>query len=68
MNQYAVYRSSTNFTEPDTFAPTRWLGDPRFAADKREAFHPFSMGPRNCIAKTYVYRVSGLRSFPAANG
>ncbi|MCJ1384126.1 hypothetical protein MMC17_007242 [Xylographa soralifera] len=52
MNQYAVYRSSTNFAEPDTFAPARWLGDPRFAADKKEAFHPFSMGPRNCIAKT----------------
>ncbi|MCJ1294430.1 hypothetical protein MMC34_005988 [Xylographa carneopallida] len=52
MNQYAVYRSPTNFAEPDTFAPTRWLGDPRFAADKKEAFHPFSMGARNCIAKT----------------
>ncbi|MCJ1282481.1 hypothetical protein MMC26_001804 [Xylographa opegraphella] len=51
MNQYAVYRSSMNFAEPDTFAPTRWLGDPRFSTDKKEAFHPFSMGPRNCIAR-----------------
>lgn len=51
MNQYAVYRSATNFTEPDLFAPERWLGDARFAADKKDAFHPFSMGARNCIGK-----------------
>ena len=51
MNQYAVYHSSMNFTDPDTFAPTRWLDDPHFASDKKDAFHPFSMGPRSCIAK-----------------
>ncbi|MCJ1387611.1 hypothetical protein MMC18_000454 [Xylographa bjoerkii] len=60
MNQYAVYRSSMNFAEPDTFVPTRWLGDSRFAADKKDAFHPFSMGSRNCIAKTLGVSVTYL--------
>jgi len=60
MNQYAVYRSPTNFTEPDLFAPERWLGDTRFEADRKEAFHPFSMGARNCIGKNIGLAVPRL--------
>lgn len=60
MNQYAVYRSHTNFTEPDVFAPERWLGDARFEADKKDAFHPFSIGPRNCIGKNIGVAVPRL--------
>ena len=51
MNQYAVYRCPANFTEPDLFAPERWLGDTRFEADRKGAFHPFSIGTRNCIGQ-----------------
>ena len=51
LNQYAAYRSPRNFRDPDTFAPERWLGDPRFERDRREVLQPFAMGPRNCIGK-----------------
>ncbi|KAL9125172.1 MAG: hypothetical protein Q9217_005582 [Psora testacea] len=47
----AICRSSRNFTEPNTFVPERWLGDPRFASDQRSVVQPFSIGPRNCIGK-----------------
>ena len=54
LNQLAAFRSSQNFTSPNTFAPDRWLGDPRFASDRLDVMQPFSIGPRNCIGKKYV--------------
>jgi cytochrome P450 len=53
--QYAAYRSSRNFTDPDTFAPERFLGDEKYAEDKRSVIQPFSTGPRNCIGKSLAY-------------
>ncbi len=55
LNQLAAFRSTLNFTSPETFAPSRWLGDPRFASDRLEVVQPFSVGPRNCIGKKDVY-------------
>ncbi|EED16074.1 cytochrome P450 monooxygenase, putative [Talaromyces stipitatus ATCC 10500] len=57
MHHYACYRSSKNFFEPDSFHPERWLnnGDSRFANDDKNAFHPFSHGPRNCLGKNLAY-------------
>lgn len=49
--QWANFHSPEHFTQPDSFIPERWLGDPRFANDKREVVNPFSVGPRNCIGK-----------------
>ncbi|KAK5728388.1 hypothetical protein LTR15_001524 [Elasticomyces elasticus] len=52
MAQYAVFRSPTNFADPEQFIPERWFSDdPKFANDKREALQPFSFGPRNCIGR-----------------
>lgn len=53
LHHYACYRSSENFYEPDSFHPERWLddGDSRFANDDKNAFHPFSHGPRGCLGK-----------------
>jgi len=52
MAQYAVFRSPTNFVDPDRFLPERWFSDdPKYANDKREALQPFSYGPRNCIGR-----------------
>ncbi|KAI9691409.1 MAG: hypothetical protein M1820_009681 [Bogoriella megaspora] len=53
MAQYAVFRSPTNFADPDEYVPERWLpnADPKYANDKREALQPFSFGPRNCIGR-----------------
>ncbi|KAF3764261.1 trichothecene C-15 hydroxylase [Cryphonectria parasitica EP155] len=53
--QFAMSRSPKNFTLPDSFIPERWLGDARFANDKREASQPFSHGPRNCVGKNLAY-------------
>ncbi|PWY88534.1 benzoate 4-monooxygenase cytochrome P450 [Aspergillus heteromorphus CBS 117.55] len=58
---YSTYRSRTNFAEPDSFLPERWLDeeDPgwntKFAADRREALQPFSYGSRNCIGQRLAY-------------
>ncbi|KAI1675966.1 cytochrome p450 [Pyrenophora tritici-repentis] len=48
---WAMYHNPANFTEPEVFAPERWLGDPRFKGDKKAAFQPFSTGKRNCIGQ-----------------
>lgn len=49
IHHWATYHSSQNFALPESFIPERWLGDPRFANDQREARKPFGFGPRNCI-------------------
>ena len=51
LNQLAAFHSPLNFTSPETFAPSRWLGDARFASDRLDVVQPFSVGPRNCIGK-----------------
>lgn len=49
--QYAVGHAPFLWTEPDEYHPERWLDDPRFAADQREAFQPFHLGPRSCLGR-----------------
>jgi aspirochlorine biosynthesis cytochrome P450 monooxygenase len=53
MHHYSAYHSAENFFDPDAFHPERWLEgeDSRFINDKKDAFHPFSHGPRNCLGK-----------------
>ena len=56
VHHYATYRSASNFTDPDTFVPERWLrpgagGRETYASDRREAAQPFAHGPRNCIGQ-----------------
>lgn len=51
IHMWATYRDETNFTKPLEFHPERHLGDPRFAADKLEAFQPFHVGPRACLGR-----------------
>ncbi|PHH88684.1 hypothetical protein CDD83_7197 [Cordyceps sp. RAO-2017] len=53
--QWAVYHDPAHFGQPEAFIPERWLGDTRFDNDKREAFQPFSVGPRDCIGKKLAY-------------
>ena len=48
----AAYLSKDNFRDPESFIPERWLDDPAYVSDRREACQPFSYGPRNCIGKT----------------
>lgn len=51
-----MFRSPSNFVEPDTYVPERWLpeADPKYSADRKEAHEPFMVGPRNCIGKPWV--------------
>ncbi|KAI5863873.1 cytochrome P450 4V3 [Durotheca rogersii] len=45
-----IQRNADYWPRPDAFLPQRWTvpeGDPLYAA--REAWTPFSLGPRNCI-------------------
>lgn len=51
---WSAHHSSRNFKDADRFVPERWLDDPRYADDNKEAFTPFSQGPRNCIGKRCV--------------
>ncbi|XXH00038.1 hypothetical protein Hte_006379 [Hypoxylon texense] len=53
--QASLYRDPAYFTQADNFVPERWLGDPRFANDSRQAVQPFSTGPRNCIGRNLAY-------------
>ncbi|KAH7065480.1 cytochrome P450 [Macrophomina phaseolina] len=55
IHMWATYRDETNFTKPLEFHPERHLGDPRFAADKLEAFQPFHVGPRACLGRNLAY-------------
>jgi cytochrome P450 len=49
-----MYRSEHNFNRANEFIPERWMsGDDaksEFANDRRDSFHPFSYGPRTCLA------------------
>jgi len=53
VTQYGSYRSASNFSEPDTFDPDRWLPNPpeKYKNDNLDVLQPFSTGPRNCIGK-----------------
>ncbi|KAF4805891.1 Trichothecene C-15 hydroxylase [Colletotrichum siamense] len=53
--QYAMYRNAKNFSDPDSFIPERWSNDKIDLSDKREAFQPFSFGPRDCIGRHLAY-------------
>ncbi|KAI4592833.1 hypothetical protein KJ359_010386 [Pestalotiopsis sp. 9143b] len=53
--QWATYHNPMFFKKPDDFIPERWLGDAKFADDKREVMQPFSVGPRNCIGRNLAY-------------
>jgi cytochrome P450 len=53
--QWAACRSPHNFKDPDDFVPERWMGDPKYASDIREACQPFSYGPRNCVGRNLAY-------------
>ncbi|KAK1996017.1 cytochrome P450 [Colletotrichum falcatum] len=52
---WAMYHNEENFKNPFEFHPERFLGDPEYASDRREAFQPFHLGPRNCLGKNLAY-------------
>ncbi|GIK04354.1 hypothetical protein Aspvir_008435 [Aspergillus viridinutans] len=55
IHQWALYHREKYFAEPNAFHPERFLGDPRFANDRRDALQPFHIGPRNCLGRNLAY-------------
>ncbi|KAJ6443727.1 hypothetical protein O9K51_02112 [Purpureocillium lavendulum] len=61
VNQVATMRNRDSFVDPEEWCPERWLPethplyDPRFKADNKAAFKPFSYGPRDCAGKNLAY-------------
>lgn len=49
--QYCLYHRHGIFVQPEAFVPERWLGHEDFVGDHKEAFQPFSYGPRNCLGR-----------------
>lgn len=58
-----MYRDPKYWHRPDDFLPERWLRPDEerndFTYDRRDGFHPFSYGPRICIAAKYVRLLGG---------
>lgn len=51
-SRYAAHMSTRNWKEPGRYLPERWLGDPRFVNDHRDASRPFGNGARICLGRT----------------
>ncbi|TLD15252.1 hypothetical protein PspLS_10767 [Pyricularia sp. CBS 133598] len=57
----ATQRLPSNFADPETFAPQRWLPkshplyEDKYANDNFGSFRPFSSGSRDCIGKNLSY-------------
>ncbi|KAI1389023.1 cytochrome P450 [Hypoxylon trugodes] len=52
VNIYSIHYNKEYFPDPYTFRPERWLDD---AKTVRDAFAPFSVGPRGCAGKAMAY-------------
>ncbi|KAJ5921061.1 cytochrome P450 monooxygenase [Penicillium verhagenii] len=59
---WATYHSSSNFVEPNTFAPERWLDDSKVDGnhDIDCAMQAFSVGPRACPGKNLAFAEASL--------
>ncbi|KAI1352187.1 cytochrome P450 [Xylaria sp. FL0043] len=53
--QWAVNHDERYWTEPEKFAPERWMNDPKYKNDQLDAMQAFSVGPRNCIGRNLAY-------------
>ncbi|KAI1484363.1 cytochrome P450 [Biscogniauxia mediterranea] len=50
-----MYHNANNFSNPFGFHPERFMGDAQFASDRKDAFQPFHLGPRNCLGRNLAY-------------
>ena len=52
----------SKWTDSDTFLPERWFSDApsRYAADDRDVFQPFNVGPRSCLGKNLAWAEMNL--------
>lgn len=55
VHQWALYHNEKMFSDPFNYYPERFLDDPRFGSDRREALQPFHLGPRACLGRNLAY-------------
>ncbi|OTB09488.1 hypothetical protein M426DRAFT_316033 [Hypoxylon sp. CI-4A] len=62
VNIYSLHHNEEYFPDSFTYRPERWLevSDPEARRRMREAFMPFSVGPRGCAGKSMAYLETGL--------
>jgi cytochrome P450 len=64
VNTYSIHHNATYFPDPFSFRPDRWLNTSSFSPQTRsimrDAFAPFSMGPRGCAGKSMAYLETSL--------
>ncbi|TRX92616.1 hypothetical protein FHL15_006543 [Xylaria flabelliformis] len=62
VNIYSLHHNEDYFPNPFEYSPERWTDeqDPSAKRRMREAFMPFSTGPRGCAGKSMAYGETGL--------
>ncbi|KAH7408499.1 benzoate 4-monooxygenase cytochrome-like protein P450 [Phaeosphaeria sp. MPI-PUGE-AT-0046c] len=60
VNQYPTFRSTSNFTDPNSFIPERFLSTSPFPEDKLDAFEPFLLGRHKCIGQKLAWAIMRL--------
>jgi cytochrome P450 len=64
VNTYSIHHNAIYFPDPFSFNPDRWLNTSSFSPQTRsimrDAFAPFSMGPRGCAGKAMAYLETSL--------
>ncbi|TGO32230.1 hypothetical protein BHYA_0337g00020 [Botrytis hyacinthi] len=60
INHYCSNTSESNFRDPMSFIPERWMGDATYTNDKREVVQPFFVGPRNCPGQQFALYIIKL--------
>lgn len=61
INVYSLHHNEDYFPDSFSFKPERWLdSSPDTKKIMREAFNPFSMGPRGCAGKSMAYLEASL--------
>lgn len=60
MNQFPAFRSKSNFEEPDSYIPERFLRNSPFPNDRIDAFEPFLYGRHKCIGQKLAWSIMRL--------
>ncbi|KAG9193478.1 hypothetical protein G6011_03513 [Alternaria panax] len=55
ISQYAMYHTSSHFTNPSVYATEHFLGAEQYAKDTLDAIQPFSVGRCNCIGQSLTW-------------
>ncbi|KAJ5643138.1 cytochrome P450 monooxygenase [Penicillium longicatenatum] len=55
LHHWALYHNEKHFTDPNSYRPERFLGDPQYKNDDFDILQPFNVGPRNCLGRNLAY-------------